>query len=406
MRRAIVAVQLALVACTPALREGYYGCATDDDCPSGWVCRADDRCWSSDADAGSAEDAGTDAGGEEDACTPRPRPVDLLLMVDDSHSMAEEQESLTRAFPELVRALSTGDLEPDGTRDFEPVADLHVGVVTSDMGTFGYTAPTCDDPDFGADGILRTQGNTTLTGCAESYPSFLSYAPGGALSQFRTDFTCVATAGTMGCGLEQQLEAVLKALTPSASALRFHADTRGHGDAENAGFLRDDSVLVVLLVTDEDDCSASDPQLFDLGSGSPYAATEPNLRCSMHPDALHPFTRYVDGLRALRAGRPEHLVFAALAGVPPDLEESAHDELMADERMQYRVDPATDTSLLPACDSSEGVAFPARRIATTAEELRLLGSASLVRSICRADFDAPLRDLLSIVAPRLVPVCD
>lgn len=400
MRRAILVVCVAVTACTPALREGYYDCTSDDGCPSGWVCRADQRCWSTRADAGSTDDAGADA------CTPRPRSVDLLLMVDDSNSMAEEQASLALAFPELVRALSTGDLEPDGTLDFDPVADLHVGVVTSDMGTFGYPVPTCAEPNFGDDGILRTEGSTTLAGCETSYPSFLTYAPGGALAQFRADFSCVATVGTMGCGLEQQLEAVLKAVTPSTSALRFQQDTVGHADLENAGFLRDDSVLVVLVVTDEDDCSASDPRLFDLSAGSPYAGTEPNLRCSTHLDALHPLTRYVDGVRALRPGHPEQIVFAALTGIPLDLEGSAHDVLMADERMQYRVDVVTGTTLLPACETTDSVAYPARRVAAAAEELRLLGSGSLVRSICRADFAEPLAALLTILAPRLTPACE
>ena len=45
-----------------------------------------------------------------------------------------------------------------------------------------------------------------------------------------SDFACLATLGTGGCGFEQQLKAVRKALTI-------------HADGANAGFVRDDSLL-------------------------------------------------------------------------------------------------------------------------------------------------------------------
>jgi Cys-rich repeat protein len=419
MRRhpAVALLFLLALGCAPEVREGYYACAADSDCPAGWVCRADGRCWSrpaSDAGRDGGPDSGPDAGDSgpdggdsgTDGCMARPRPVDLLVMVDDSNSMAEEQAALTEAFPELVRALATGDVEPDGTPDFDPVADLHVGVVTSDMGTAGYDLPSCAEPDFGDDGVLRTAGNPTRSDCDETYPPFLEYAPGGMLSRFRADFTCVATAGTGGCGFEQPLEAVLKALTPSDASLRFHGDTTGHGDGANAGFLREESVLVVLLVTDEDDCSAEDPRLFDGSMGSPYAGTNLNLRCQEHGGALHPISRYADGLRALRPGHPERLVFAALTGVPLELEEAPYEGILDDDEMQYRA--SVDMRPLPACSTDvDNAALPARRIVRTARELQLLGSPTLVRSICRTDFEAPLRALLERITPRLTPLpCD
>ena len=52
--------------------------------------------------------------------------LDLLFVVDNSGSMLQEHQSLESRFPELIRALDElGPRRPD----------LHIGVVTSDMGT-------------------------------------------------------------------------------------------------------------------------------------------------------------------------------------------------------------------------------------------------------------------------------
>lgn len=58
----------ALSACVPTIPEGRFACDSDDDCPTGMVCRPErGRCYSSLADAG-VRDAGArrDAGGPSD----------------------------------------------------------------------------------------------------------------------------------------------------------------------------------------------------------------------------------------------------------------------------------------------------------------------------------------------------
>ncbi|NOY90723.1 MAG: hypothetical protein GXP55_05885, partial [Deltaproteobacteria bacterium] len=349
-------------------------------------------------------DASLDTG--VDAGRPTSDKVDLLLMVDNSRSMLEEQASLAMAFPELIRALSLGDSNGDGEPDFTPLTDMHVGVVTSDMGTAGFTVPTCDVSVGGDDGIMRT----TYGGpsCVTGDPPFLTFN-GTGISGFGTDFACVAGVGTDGCGLEQQLEAALKALTPSSSGVFFVGDGPGHGDRENAGFLRDDSVLVVLVVTDEEDCSVAVPQFFSSTTG-PYRGVGANIRCTQDwteagaPDPLQPIARYADGFRALKPGRPDRVVFAALVGIPTDLEGSSFGNILSDARMAYRPDSSMPNQLIPSCDvAGRGTAYPPRRIVETAQELDITGSTGLVRSICQEDYSGLVDALLTALAPLLTP---
>lgn len=359
-------------------------------------------------DAGS-RDAGFDAGVAEPT-----NELDLLVMVDNSGSMTEEQWSFSLELPNLLGVLGTGDYDGDGSTtgpdDFEPF-DIHFGVITSDMGTGGFTVPTCARADFGDDGILRTQGRTDIAGCMATYPAFLRFLPGvDDPDETARDFACVAVAGTGGCGFEQPLEAILKALSPSAptpevapgyTAPVFFRNTFGHGDTNNDGFLRRDSVLAIVMLTDEEDCSARDPELFNLSSAV-YGATDLNLRCLAHAeDAVHPISRYVDGFLQLRRF-PSRLVFVPIAGVPVDLARLpltptlwdvliSEDPAVRDDRMEERVDPAMPSRLIPSCNvPGRGVAFPPVRIVRVAERLQRLGAEVAIGSICQESFAGPI----------------
>lgn len=330
-----------------------------------------------------------------------PSGVDLLFVVDNSNSMAEEQASLAAEIPALVRALvDPPDEDADGNPDWLPIRDLSVGVVTTDMGVGGFTVPTCTDGDFGDDGLLRTEGNTAVDGCSASYPRFARYTPGAATpEEVAFDVSCVTQAGLGGCGFEQPLEATLKALSPAAPTAAtgpgyvpptFFRGTRGHADGANAGFVRDDTLLAVVIVTDEEDCSASDPNLFDPTSVT-YGATDLNLRCFAHAEsAVHPIERYVAGLTALRARRPDLLALGVVAGIPTDLalaspSDADYARILADERMTERVDPTMPNRLEPSCNvPGRGVAFPPRRLVSVAHGLGR--GRSSVQSICQEDF--------------------
>ena len=328
---------------------------------------------------GSAGDAGP-------VCTPvaAASQLDLLFVVDNSSDMTEEQVILVERLPRLFVALSAAGL------------DTQVGVVSTDMGVGGHRIPTCDEPDFGDDGILRTAGNTALSGCRAEYPRFLSFGPADAdaAEMAASDVGCVAHMGTGGCGFEQPLEAMLKALTPASSELTFHLGTSGHGDGANAGFLREDSVLAVVTMTREPDCSASDPELFN-----PAAEDYPvslGLRCISFPEALHPPQRYVDGLLALRP-TGERLVFFAVVGVPPDLISAEYDVILSDSRMQATLNHERRPMYSCMIPDGGGLAFPPRRIVQVAQGLDERSAIATLRSMCTAEYGFDVEALVDSV---------
>jgi hypothetical protein len=372
--------------------------------------------------------------------------VDLLFMIDNSNSMKEEQAALLKQIPVLMEALSSGDIDGDGTPEFGAMHDLHVGAVTSDMGLIGIEeVDNCKG--FGDDGLLQHTPQPDVQDCASSYPSFLSFSPASAETpkDFAHQFACIATFGTGGCGFEQQLEAPLKALWPSGDPLlnpdgkpliTFLADvdgsgSKGHGDTENAGFLRTDPkqglpVLGIILITDEEDGSSANTSHFTppqfLDPSNPLASEPLNLRDFYHPDELYPVERYVSGYKALHPGHQDLVVFGAITGVPADLvdanaiakaEQSTkarsafYDKILSDPRMKERVDPASmDTpgtgNLIPACDTPHGKAYPARRIVETA---RGFGQNGFVQSICEDDYRPAVRELAKRICRHVTSGC-
>ncbi|MEM1418477.1 MAG: hypothetical protein AAGH15_26520 [Myxococcota bacterium] len=351
----------------------------------------------------------TDAPGDpagaatEDAGLPALPPtdsLDLLFVVDASAPMEDEQNGLAATLPRLVRSLLTGR-RADGTL-FGAVRSLHVGVVTADLGAGGHAMPTCEGR-FGDDAQLRTTSRTGAAGCDARYPSFLAVeGPSAAdADALAADLSCVLRAGTDGCRFVQPLEAMLKALTPASSPLRFDADTAGQGEGgANDGFLRDDAALAVVVLTHADDCSSREPDLFGPGR---YPIRDP--RCHLFPDALHPVARYVDGLLALEA--PQHVAVAVIAGLPTALAPAPgapadFDGMLADPAMEERIDPHLGHRLVPSCNvPGMGVSFPPRRLVRFAQALEARGADATVQSLCQRDISIAVEDALHRIAGAL-----
>lgn len=344
-----------------------------------------------------SEDAGPD--GDADAAPLPATAVDILFVVDDSDGMLEEQAILAEQAEVLLRELIDPTPDPETGLSPPPVEDLHVGVLTSNMGTAGFQPGWCSNPSLGDDGMLQATGRHegceptySAPGCeredcpwlvrSEDEPNDGSVAGDAPLWD---DFACVALLGAGSCAwVVQPLESLLTAVTTQASPGR-----------PNEGFLRDDSVVLVVIVTNGDDCSASDPAMFD---PTREDLGPMNLRCAMRDDMLHPVGRYRDALLALRPGHADRVLVAVIAGVPLDGSWSPGDPL--DElRALVQVDPLDENQLLPLCESDElGVAYAPVRLAELACSF---GPSGLLASICQTDWTEAFEAMARLVQRRL-----
>ncbi|HYO93555.1 MAG TPA: hypothetical protein VER33_03540 [Polyangiaceae bacterium] len=238
----------------------------------------------------SSEPGDPDFGGSALA---RASKLDLLLVVDNSANMATKQEVLTKALPAFLERLvnpacvgSRGSVRvadaqascPAGTaREFAPLTDLHVGVITTSLGSFG--GQICNENEPRGNGNDRAR----LLGSVRDVPSWndsgfakwdaSGSTPGAAasLDALLTEVTDMARAvGSDGCGYEASLEAWYHFLvdpepwqTIPAGADSGELMTQGEGIdevllAQRAEFLRPDSAVAILMLSDENDCSIID----------------------------------------------------------------------------------------------------------------------------------------------------
>ncbi len=189
--------------------------------------------------------------------------ADILFLIDNSGSMQPMSDQLKARFQEFLKVF-------DALADKGTYADLHIGVVTSDYGA-GHGNNGCMASPGGQLGKLQAVGVDAAVGCKPPMGSnFISYKytadksnPNNLPSGQSLDatFTCMASVGSGGCGFEHQLESVYAALHNNL--------------AENEGFLRDDAVLAVVFVTNEDDESAPpDSDVFDKGLTTQYGCLD------------------------------------------------------------------------------------------------------------------------------------
>ncbi len=227
--------------------------------------------------------------------------IDLLFAIDDSPSMADKQALLADAIPTFLGRLvnprcldnttSTavpGDGQgcatiPNSRPEFPPVTDIHIAIVSSSLGGGGSPDVCLTDAENAKGHLL----NRTLSGgsIANANPltgsggDFLAWRPGfanvtvyapNASAQFITDFQAlVVGVGQTGCGLEAQLESWYRFLIQPDpwNAITRTNDTppRNQLDGVDAtvlkmrkDFLRPDSLVAIIQLTDEED-SWSDP---------------------------------------------------------------------------------------------------------------------------------------------------
>ncbi|XXT18603.1 hypothetical protein WME94_51085 [Sorangium sp. So ce429] len=237
--------------------------------------------------------------------------IDLLLAIDNSGSMADKQDILGFAIPDLVEGLvnprcinEAGESRTVGSpnedcdqgfkREFEPVKDIHIGIISSSLGGHGSGAcpaatspsnvdmahllaretensPTNDIPTYLNKGFLAWDPDQKLDGTpdvpgendgeadinTDSDDDLNTTSLVGQLTQM------VKGTGQTGCGFEAQLESVYRFLVDPEpyKTIEIQEDvavpTGLDEDVlrQRAEFLRPSSLLAIIMLSDENDCS-------------------------------------------------------------------------------------------------------------------------------------------------------
>jgi hypothetical protein len=261
--------------------------------------------------------------------------LDLLLVIDNSLSMAEKQALFAEAIPAVVLRLvnppcvdaegltvaepSTPDEAcPDGSaREILPVDDLHVGVVSSSLGGHGgYICSPAEgslyvpEKDDRGELIGPLRGVTTYQdqGFLKWDPRGLGTPPGQSdPAAFAAEVAAlVAAAGDTGCGYEAPLESWYRFLVDPEPPLevRFESNQSVRTGInttlleQRAAFLRPSSALAIVMLGDENDCS-----VIDFGPGFVVGAS---TRAPSSPAARSPapWIRTTPAAAPARSRRP------------------------------------------------------------------------------------------------------
>jgi hypothetical protein len=202
--------------------------------------------------------------------------VDILMMIDNSSSMTLMQQKLYAQLPSFIQALQNLPAPPN----------LHLAVVSSDMGAPGDSTTSIGCTAQGDQGEFQAMPRGTCTSTTlTAGDTFIADA------NMVTNYTdplvsvvqCISLLGDQGCGFEHQLASIDRALG---------ADGRGAAPSQNVGFLRPEAALVILMLTNEDDCSAPiNTSIYSL-NGAMQNISNPdgpiaNYRCNGGPRGGH-----------------------------------------------------------------------------------------------------------------------
>lgn len=244
--------------------------------------------------------------------------MDILFVIDNSGSMLEEQTNLAANFPGFIQVL-------DG---FDAELDYRVGVTTTGR-DYSWTidsplGPLPSSQTGGDNGALLQRCGMSRRWVERGDPT-----PGDT-------FSCAAQVGDQGPGLEMPLAVIKQAFSERVA------------DGTNAAFRRDDALLAIVVLTDEDDCSYEQSVTFGL--------TE--IQCQANLEPVSTYKTFLDGV----TGGPGRWALAVIAGPGPG-----------------------------QCESEFGSAAEATRLKNLVGQV---GANGVVSSICSGDLTGALQQAL------------
>jgi hypothetical protein len=337
---------------------------------------------------------------------PSIRDVDVLFVIDDAPGMARAQAKLIAslsAFTDTLKNLPAG------------YPDLHVGVISGDLGAGENESPGCN---LGGDhGVLWStpRGACAATGlpAGQNFFSIIdgktNFDPSMGLAEA---LACVAVQADVGCQFPHPLASVLRALGLDGLP----------APPQNAGFLRPGAFLSIILLTNQDDCSAPpDADIFDpasrlvsdpLGPLTSFRCAEYGLRCggaapsrttagtltgcqSAEDGTLMKVADVVASLKTIKAD-PNMLLIAALSGPPEPVTVELGPPGLPN-------DPSPWPSLAPSCTSPDGVA--ARPGVRIEQWVYAFGHNGVLATPCDDSYASSLQTIAQSIAAVLGPPC-
>lgn len=156
--------------------------------------------------------------------------IDFLFVIDNSGSMKDEQKAIAASAPGFIRYIQ---------EKLDLNVDVHAGVVlTGEINRYSR--------NFGSEceviGTLIRETDGRESSRAVCYPEGQPKFSTGD-SDLVSELECALRPGISGSGEERPMDAILGALSPG---LAMTPDC-------NQGFIREDALLVITLLTDEED---------------------------------------------------------------------------------------------------------------------------------------------------------
>ena len=313
---------------------------------------------------------------------PDRRKADILFVIDDSGSMAGEQDNLAANFGAFINRIEEKNANRRANGDAEVKYRIAVTSTSVDLTYETSSGPTTQD-------FYTVQSNCQSGGYqiqnGQPYPQgdFLAVPGNQAILDSETmssdeiirEFQENVKLGVCGSGQEQGLRA-------ARMALEKHPD-----------FVRAGSKLFIAIVSDEEDCSDPNHDVVLTGSGPDVCAQE---AAQPNGGKLGPVSDYVDFFKSLADSVAVGVIVSA-EGTPPN---DMHPALCSDPTCAATCDCGGD----PACEAD-----PAKREypcycggqAAGSRYLQLASaiSGSLEDSICQSDFSATLEHMADIIIP-------
>ncbi len=393
--------------------------------------------------------------------------VDILFVIDNSGSMAEEQALLSQNFASFIGVLEAEDVS----------ANYRLGITTTDAGNprcpnttpengtlvlsscldrvdtneFSYNnanfAFACTDYCTKKNADLTVRGTTTQYSDGKEEPRkwierIEKQSNIGGVDSNVEAFQCYGPQGVAGCGFESHLESMYKALAKASDEKSL----------PNYGFLREAAILSIVVITDEADCSYQQAQkdVFMANkvfwnspddvqptsalcwkAGVECTGDSPYSECHSAnwgivdgaakvgvPDAdavLKPVSEYIKFVKTIEAAKQEidknqRVLVSMIAGVPVGYDTRATEIPYAnnqdmDEQLLFGIGPGC---VLASDDPMipDSTAVPPVREREFAEAFIDKDAAERnLYSICQQDYSGALQSIADQIRDQIKPAC-